>query len=45
VYQQRYIASATQEEAARVLGITRQRLRTLENKLRRGLARALDKEV
>jgi RNA polymerase sigma-70 factor (ECF subfamily) len=45
VYHQRYVVSATQEEAARVLGITRQRLRTLEDKLRRGLARALDKEV
>jgi RNA polymerase sigma-70 factor (ECF subfamily) len=43
VYQQRYIHGATQEEAARTLGLTRQRLRTLEDKLRGGLRRALEK--
>jgi RNA polymerase sigma-70 factor (ECF subfamily) len=43
VYQQRYITGATQEEAARALGLTRQRVRTLEDKLRRGLRRALAK--
>jgi RNA polymerase sigma-70 factor (ECF subfamily) len=43
VYEQRYVAGATQEEAARALGLTRQRLRTLEDKLRRGLQRALKK--
>jgi len=43
VYRQRYIAGATQEEAARALGLSRQQLRTLEEKLRRGLRRALEK--
>jgi RNA polymerase sigma-70 factor (ECF subfamily) len=43
VYQQRYVVGATQEEAAQALGLTRQRVRTLEDKLRRGLRRALKK--
>jgi RNA polymerase sigma factor (sigma-70 family) len=43
VYEQRYVVGASQEEAARVLKITRQQLRTLEKKLRQGLQRALEK--
>jgi RNA polymerase sigma factor (sigma-70 family) len=43
VYEQRYVHDASQEEAARVLGISRQQLRTLEQKLRDGLARSLEK--
>ena len=41
VYAQRYIRCASQEDAARVLGMSRQRLRTLEEKLRHGLENAL----
>jgi RNA polymerase sigma factor (sigma-70 family) len=41
VHDQRYVLGASQEEAARALNLTRQRLRTLENKLRSGLRRAL----
>jgi RNA polymerase sigma-70 factor (ECF subfamily) len=38
VHEERYVRAASQEEAARRLGLTRQRLRTLEKKLREGLA-------
>jgi RNA polymerase sigma-70 factor (ECF subfamily) len=41
VYEQRYEKDASQEEAARALGLTRQKVRTLEDKLRAGLAKAL----
>jgi RNA polymerase sigma factor (sigma-70 family) len=43
VYRQRYVVGASQEEAARALGLSRQRVRTLEAKLRDGLRRALKK--
>jgi RNA polymerase sigma factor (sigma-70 family) len=41
VHHQRYTLGSSQTLAAEALGITRQRLRTLEGKLRAGLARAL----
>lgn len=44
VYEQRYVEDASQEDAARALGLTRQKLRTLEQRLRDGLAAALEKK-
>ncbi len=44
VYEQRYVLDASQEDAARALGISRQQLRTLEQKLRDKLATALEKK-
>ena len=41
VYRERYERCRSQEHTAHALGITRQRVRTLENKLRTGLSRAL----
>jgi RNA polymerase sigma factor (sigma-70 family) len=41
VYRERYQRGLSQEEAAAALGLSRQRVRTLEDKLRRGLAKAL----
>jgi RNA polymerase sigma factor (sigma-70 family) len=41
VFEQRYVLGRSQTAAATALGITRQRLRTRENKLRAGLSRAL----
>jgi RNA polymerase sigma factor (sigma-70 family) len=41
VFEQRYVLGRSQTAAAAALGITRQRLRTRENKLRVGLSRAL----
>lgn len=41
VHELRYEGSATQEEAARALGVSRQQLRTLERRLREGLAEHL----
>jgi RNA polymerase sigma factor (sigma-70 family) len=38
VHELRYVADLTQEAAARALGLSRQQLRTLEERLRRGLA-------
>jgi len=38
VHHERYVRSVSQEEAARVLGVSRQQLRTLEKRLRDGLA-------
>ena len=44
VYRERYISGCSQEECARTLGLSRQRVRTLEEKLRQGLRRALAKD-
>jgi DNA-directed RNA polymerase specialized sigma24 family protein len=41
VHEKRYTLGLSQAEAAAALGITRQRLRTAEARLRDGLARAL----
>jgi len=41
LYRHRYIDGRSQEAAAAMMGLTRQSLRTLEEKLRRGLAQAL----
>jgi RNA polymerase sigma factor (sigma-70 family) len=41
VHHQRFVLSVSQEEAARNLGLSRQRIRTLEQKLKKGLRRAL----
>jgi len=41
VHHQRYVLGLSQDGAAAALGISRQQLRTLEKKLRRGLAREL----
>jgi RNA polymerase sigma factor (sigma-70 family) len=41
VFEQRYVLGRSQTAAAAALGITRQRLRTREDKLRAGLSRAL----
>jgi RNA polymerase sigma-70 factor (ECF subfamily) len=41
VHEQRYVLGQSQTETARTLGVSRQQLRTLEARLRRGLARAL----
>jgi RNA polymerase sigma factor (sigma-70 family) len=41
VFEQRYVLGRPQTAAAAALGITRQRLRTRESKLRAGLSRAL----
>ncbi|HVZ72032.1 MAG TPA: sigma-70 family RNA polymerase sigma factor [Polyangia bacterium] len=41
LHEQRYVLGRSQEEAARALGLTRQNVRTLETKLRRGLEQAL----
>jgi RNA polymerase sigma-70 factor (ECF subfamily) len=38
VHEERYVRSSTQEDAARALGVSRQQLRTLEKRLRQGLA-------
>ncbi len=38
VHNERYVRCVSQEEAARVLGVSRQQLRTLEKRLRDGLA-------
>ena len=43
VYQQRYTKGVSQEEAAQALGLSRQRVRTLEEKLRQGSRKALRK--
>jgi RNA polymerase sigma factor (sigma-70 family) len=45
VFEQRYVLGRSQTAAAAALGITRQRLRTRENQLRTGLARALRRGV
>lgn len=41
VYQARYIRDRSQVEAAAELGLTRQKVRTLEDKLRKGLSKAI----
>lgn len=41
VYEQRYVKCVSQVETAQALALTRQRVRTLEDKLRRGLAKIL----
>jgi RNA polymerase sigma factor (sigma-70 family) len=41
VYEQRYVRCHSQEHCALALGMTRQRVRTIEGKLRGGLARAI----
>jgi RNA polymerase sigma-70 factor, ECF subfamily len=41
LYEERYVKDRSQNEAAAALGLTRQKVRTLEEKLRRGLERAL----
>lgn len=41
VYEERYVRCASQNAAAQRLGLTRQRIRTLENRLREGLREAL----
>ncbi len=38
VHEQRYVKGVSQEEAARALGLSRQQVRTLEERLRDGLA-------
>jgi RNA polymerase sigma factor (sigma-70 family) len=43
VHEQRYVLGRSQDEAARALGVTRQNIRTLEEKLRHGLKKALRK--
>jgi RNA polymerase sigma-70 factor (ECF subfamily) len=43
VYEQRYVHDASQEDAARALGLSRQQIRTLEQRLRDDLARAIEK--
>jgi RNA polymerase sigma factor (sigma-70 family) len=43
VHEQRYVLGRSQDDAARALGITRQNVRTLEEKLRHGLKKALRK--
>jgi RNA polymerase sigma factor (sigma-70 family) len=42
LYQKRYVEDMPQRQAAGALGISRQNLRTLEDKLRKGLAQALE---
>jgi RNA polymerase sigma factor (sigma-70 family) len=42
VHRHRYQAGRSQEETAAAMGLTRQSLRTLEERLKRGLARALE---
>jgi RNA polymerase sigma-70 factor (ECF subfamily) len=44
VHEQRYVLGRSQNEAAAALGTTRQRLRTIEGRLRDGLDRALRQE-
>jgi RNA polymerase sigma factor (sigma-70 family) len=41
VYLERYVRGRSQEHAASALGISRQRVRTLESRLRQGLAREM----
>ncbi len=41
VYLERYVHSRSQEDAANALGLSRQRIRTLENRLRVGLSREI----
>jgi DNA-directed RNA polymerase specialized sigma24 family protein len=41
LYEERYVKDRSQNEAAAALGLTRQKVRTLEEKLRRGLEQAL----
>lgn len=41
LYEERYVKDRSQNEAAAALGLTRQKVRTLEDKLRRGLEEAL----
>jgi RNA polymerase sigma-70 factor (ECF subfamily) len=43
LYEERYVKDRSQNEAAAALGLTRQKVRTLEERLRRGLERALEK--
>jgi len=43
VHEKRYVRGLSQEEAASQLGLTRQRLRTLEKKLRQGLAAHMER--
>jgi RNA polymerase sigma factor (sigma-70 family) len=43
VYVERYVRCRSQEESALALGLSRQQVRTLENRLRSGLARALSR--
>lgn len=43
VHQHRYVLGVSQLESAQNLGLTRQRLRTLEQKLKKGLLKALKK--
>jgi RNA polymerase sigma-70 factor (ECF subfamily) len=43
VHEQRYVRGASQEESARLLGLSRQQLRTLEKRLREGLSEALER--
>jgi len=42
VYEARYVLCLSQNEAAQRLSLTRQRLRTIENRLREGLRQALE---
>lgn len=42
VHRQRYVLSVSQEQAAESLGISRQKVRTLEKKLKKGLRKALN---
>ena len=41
LYEERYVKDRSQNEAAAALGLTRQKVRTLEDRLRRGLQEAL----
>jgi RNA polymerase sigma-70 factor (ECF subfamily) len=43
VHEQRYVRGISQEEAARALGLSRQQIRTLEKRLRDGLAERLER--
>jgi RNA polymerase sigma-70 factor (ECF subfamily) len=43
IHEQRYVRCVSQEEAARALGLSRQQVRTLEKRLRDGLAAHLEK--
>jgi RNA polymerase sigma-70 factor (ECF subfamily) len=43
VHEQRYVRSLSQEQAARALGISRQQIRTLEKRLRDGLAQHMER--
>jgi RNA polymerase sigma factor (sigma-70 family) len=45
VHRQRFVLGVSQTEAARAMGLTRQRVRTLESKLKKGLRRELKRSA